>query len=583
MRRTKIVCTIGPASEQPEILHQMIKSGMDVARLNFSHGLHSEHRGRIETIRRVAAEMGRQVAIMLDTKGPEIRTGLLKGGEIKLVEGGRFTLTTREIEGNQEIVSISWTQLAAEVKPGQTVLIDDGLIVLKVTGVEGTEISCQIITGGVLRNRKGVHVPGVRVNLPALMPKDIEDIRFGIANKVDFIAASFVRRADDVLEIRRLLEENRADIDIIAKIENDEGVETLEEILRVADGIMVARGDLGVDLPAEEVPLIQKQIIARCNQAGKPVITATQMLDSMIRNPRPTRAEASDVANAIFDGTDAIMLSGETAVGKYPVEAVQTMARIAQRAEEALDYGGILRAKGDNAGATITDAISHATCTTAMGLGATAIISSSKSGYTARMVSKYRPGCPIIAATPKEEVLRRLSIVWGVIPIQVRETTGTDQMIEEATKKSLKAGLIKCGDLVVITAGVPVGVPGTTNLIKVHIVGEVIVQGTGIGNRAITGKVKVINQPGTEGLMVEDGDILVAVSTDCDLVPAMERAGAVITEEGGLTSHAAIVGLNLGVPVVVGVPDATKRLKDGEIVTVDGARGLVYRGTTKVL
>lgn len=583
MRRTKIVCTIGPASEAVEVLEQLINEGMNVARLNFSHGTHEEHLRRVEAIRQAMRNTGRRVAIMLDTKGPEIRTGRLKEEPVFLEEGKRIILTTEDILGDAERISVSYRGLPQDVKPGNMILIADGLIGLRVLSVQGTEIECEVVNGGELGSRKNVNVPGVAIRLPALTEKDVADINFAIDHELDFIAASFVRKASDVLDIRRLLEERGADIHIIAKIENQEGVDNLEEIIQVADGVMVARGDLGVEIPTEEVPLVQKLIIKRCNQAGKPVITATQMLESMIRNPRPTRAEASDVANAIFDGTDAIMLSGETAAGKYPVEAVRTMARIARRAEMSLAFREILESKRAAAQPNVTDAISHATCTTAMDLGASAIITATKSGSTARMVSKYRPEAPIIAATPVERVANKLCLVWGVTPIVVRETQGTDEMIEEAIGGSLEAGLIRCGDLVVLTAGVPAGVPGTTNLIKVHVVADVLVRGIGVGNRAVAGRVCLALTPDEAIARLRPGDILVTIATDREFVPAMENAAAIITEEGGLTSHAAIVGLNLGIPVVVGARDATRILKEGETVTVDSIRGLIYRGLTKVL
>ncbi|NPV29556.1 MAG: pyruvate kinase [Firmicutes bacterium] len=583
MRKTKIVCTIGPASDSLEVMKELLKAGMDVARLNFSHGTHEEHERRLHNLRRAAAELGSNLAIMLDTKGPEIRIGLLKGGRVLLREGARVTLTTEEIEGDENRISVTYKGLPRSVKPGDMVLLDDGMIGLKVLEAGDTEVDCEVVFGGELTNRKGVNLPGVPLDLPAVTEQDVADINFGIDHEVDFIAASFVRRAADVLAVRRLLEARDADIHIIAKIENEEGVKNLDEIIKVADGVMVARGDLGVEIPTEEVPLIQKKIIEKCNRAGKPVITATQMLESMIRNPRPTRAEASDVANAILDGTDAVMLSGETASGKYPVEAVRIMARIAERTEQALDYGQILLKKGAAAPRTITDAISHATCTTAQDLGAAAIITVTKSGFTARMVSKYRPRAPIVAVSPSEKVRRKLSLVWGVQALGIPFTANTDEMIKEAVDTGLAEGLIKCGDLIVITAGVPVGVPGTTNLLKVHIVGEVLARGTGIGNRAVIGKVRICKKPEEALARVNRGDILVTTSTDRDFIPSMQKAGAIITEEGGLTSHAAIVGLNLGIPVVVGVEGATEILKDGGTVTVDSMRGLIYRGATTVL
>ncbi|MDK2823232.1 MAG: pyruvate kinase [Clostridia bacterium] len=583
MRRTKIVCTIGPASESVEKLCQLIESGMNVARLNFSHGTHEEHGQRIKNIREAVKITNKSVAIMLDTKGPEIRTGLLQAGKITLETGSKITLTTEEIEGTKERISVNYSGLPQDVKPGNLILLDDGLIALRVLEVTGTEINCEILNGGDLSNRKGVNVPGVDIRLPAITEKDIADIKFGIEQGVDFIAASFIRSASDVLEIRKILEAHKADIHIISKIENQQGVVNIDEILEVSDGLMVARGDLGVEIPAEEVPLIQKMMIEKCNRAGKPVITATQMLDSMIRNPRPTRAEASDVANAILDGTDAIMLSGETAAGKYPIEAVQTMARIAERAESALNYENIVSLRGIVTRQTTTDAISHATCTTAHNLGAAAIITATESGSTARMVSKYRPKSKIIAVTPRATAQRKLLLVWGVEPIYAPETEGTDAMIEQSINTSLKAGLIKNGDLVVITAGVPVGVPGTTNLLKVEVVGQILAQGTGIGRGSVTGTVQVARS--AQQAVTETGpdEILVVTATDAEYVPAMEKAAAVIAEEGGLTSHAAIVCLNLGKPVLVGVEKATEKLPTGTLITIDVVRGVVYRGRAKVM
>ncbi|KXG42825.1 pyruvate kinase [Tepidibacillus infernus] len=578
MRKTKIVCTIGPASEKVEVLKKLIHEGMNVARLNFSHGDHQEHLARIHNIRQAAKETGKTVAILLDTKGPEIRTGVIGAPEVELKQDGTIILTTDEIIGDENKISITYAGLPNDVQPGSKILIDDGLIGLEVIKIEGNEIHCRILNGGILKSKKGVNVPGVKINLPGITEKDAKDILFGIENDLDFIAASFVRKASDVLEIRKILEEHNADILIISKIENHEGVENIDEILQVSDGIMVARGDLGVEIPAEEVPLVQKMIIEKCNKAGKPVITATQMLDSMQRNPRPTRAEASDVANAIFDGTDAIMLSGETAAGKYPVESVATMARIAVRTEEALNYKEIYNKRSSLQQTTVTDAISQAVANTAIDLEVNAILTPTESGQTARLVSKYRPKAPIIAITPNPKVMKKLSVSWGVYPILGQQIRTTDEMITHAVDEALNAGAINQGDLVIITAGVPVGKTGTTNLIKVHLVGDIAVRGQGIGNRVVTGKVikgKTVEEIASK---MEDGAILVTYSTDKDMVSSFERAAAVITEEGGLTSHAAVVGINLGIPVIVGAEQAYEKFEDGMIVTVDPERGYVYAG-----
>ncbi len=585
MRNTKIVCTLGPTSETEEVLKKLIISGLDVARMNFSHGSHEEHKERFDLVKKIRAELGKTVSIMLDTKGPEIRTGKFENGEILLKENQEFILTTREIVGNEKICNITYKDLPKDVKAGNDILIDDGLIELEVLEViNETDIRCLVRNQGPVKNYKGINVPGVKINLPAITKKDIEDIKFGIENDIDFISASFIRKAEDVIDIRKILEEYGADdVQIISKIENQEGVDNIREIIEVSDGIMVARGDLGVEIPTEDVPLVQKNLIKWCNVVGKPVITATQMLDSMIRNPRPTRAEVTDVANAIIDGTDAIMLSGETAAGKYPVEAVETMANIAERIEDSLDYKRAQRSRILGKDITITNAISHATCSTAQSLQASAIITATSSGYTAKAVSKFRPECPIIATTPCEKVMRKLSLVWGVYPVLSKDSTSTDQIIDMSVEDALSKELISEGDLVVITAGIPVGVSGSTNLIKVHIVGEVLMKGTGIGDKAGTGRVCIVHSIEELEEKFKEGDIIVTVGTCKEMVSYMEKSAAIVTEESGLTSHAAIVGLNLSKPVIVGAYDATTELEDGEIVTVDCTRGLIYKGKARVL
>jgi pyruvate kinase len=584
MRKTKIVCTIGPASESLENTKKLIEAGMNVARLNFSHGDFEEHGNRIKNIRQACRELGKTVAILLDTKGPEIRLGNLAEEPIELKAGEYVTLTTENILGDRNRIPVTYQDLPRDVKPGDTILLDDGLIGLKVIEVQGTEIKCEIQNSGPIKSKKGVNVPGVAISLPGITEKDANDILFGIEQGIDFIAASFVRRASDVLEIRELLEKNNAShIQIIAKIENRQGVDNLDEILEVADGLMVARGDLGVEIPVEEVPLVQKMMIEKCNRVGKPVITATQMLDSMQRNPRPTRAEATDVANAIFDGTDAIMLSGETAAGKYPVESVLTMARIAERAEAALEYREIFIRRASGQQTTVTEAISQAVANSALDLDANAIITSTESGYTARMVSKYRPKAPIIAVTPSEHVMRALQLVWGVIPVLGTPAKTTDEMFDIAVNGAIRSGLVKLGDTVVITAGVPVGRSGSTNLIKIHTVGDLVAKGQGIGSQSATGKVVVAHTPEEAIAKAQEGMILVTPSTNRDYMPAIEKAAALITESGGITSHAAVVGLNLGIPVVLGVADATQKMKDGMEVTVYAEIGVIYTGQARVL
>lgn len=585
MRKTKIVCTIGPVSESLEMFKKLIEAGMNVCRLNFSHGDFEEHGNRIKNVRQACQELGKTVAILLDTKGPEIRTGkMLDDQKIELVQDKLITLTNEEIPGTPERISITYKDLYKDVKVGSTVLLDDGLIGLQVEDIRGTDIVCRIKNGGLLGSKKGVNVPGVKINLPGITEKDANDIIFGIEQGIDFIAASFVRKASDVLEIREILERHNAShIQIIAKIENQEGVDNLDEILEVSDGLMVARGDLGVEIPAEDVPLVQKEMIRKCNLAGKPVITATQMLDSMQRNPRPTRAEASDVANAIFDGTDAIMLSGETAAGKYPIESVMTMARIAERAEAALEHREIFIRQSNAQQTTVTEAISQAVANSALDLNARAILTATESGYTARMVSKYRPKAPIIAVTPSDQVLRRLSLVWGVVPVKGEMCASTDQLFELAVDASVKAGHVALGDTVVITAGVPVGRSGTTNLIKVHQVGEMIAKGQGIGTQIASGKVVTAGTAEEANAKATEGCILVTVTTDKEYMPAFEKAAGVITETGGITSHAAVVGISLGKPVVVGVDKALEVIQDGTEVSIYPEVGVIYSGRSRVL
>ncbi|WP_099352013.1 pyruvate kinase [Fredinandcohnia onubensis] len=586
MRKTKIVCTIGPASESIEKLVALANAGMNVARLNFSHGDFEEHGARIKNIREAAKITGKNIAILLDTKGPEIRTNTMENGAIELVEGSTVTLSMEEVIGTPEKFSITYPGLIEDVHPGSRILLDDGLIGLEVLEInqQKREILTKVLNSGTLKNKKGVNVPGVRVNLPGITEKDAKDIVFGIQQDVDYIAASFVRRASDVLEIRELLEENKGEaIQIIPKIENQEGVDNIDEILEVSDGLMVARGDLGVEIPAEEVPLVQKDLIKKCNALGKPVITATQMLDSMQRNPRPTRAEASDVANAIFDGTDAIMLSGETAAGTYPVEAVQTMHNIASRAESALVHREILSQRSKISGTTITDAIGQSVAHTALNLDVSAIVTPTESGHTARMISKYRPKAPIIAVTANESTTRKLSLVWGVYPQTGNVAKSTDEMLDNSVEVALNTGIIKPGDLVVITAGVPVGECGTTNIMKIHVVGNTLANGQGIGRKSAFGKVVVANTTEEAEAKMYDGAILVTTATDRDMVKYVEQASALITEEGGLTSHAAVVGLSIGIPVIVGVENATTLLKDGQDITVDSSRGVIYEGHANVL
>ena len=585
MKKTKIVCTLGPATDNKDILKELIRNGLNVARFNFSHGTHEEQKNRMNLMKEAASEMGVHTGIMLDTKGPEVRTGDFEDGIVTLKEGDHYILTSRKIIGNQEEGHIQYENLGKDLEIGDIILIDDGLISLEVIEVLNDEdIKCTVLNSGEIKNKKGVNIPNVKLNLPSLTDKDKKDLLFGIENNIDFIAASFIRKKEDVIEMRKFLEDNGSrDIGIISKIENREGVNNIEEILKVSDGIMVARGDLGVEIDAEEVPLVQKDIINKCNKVGEPVITATQMLDSMIRNPRPTRAEVSDVATAIFEGSDAIMLSGETAAGKYPVDAVKTMANIAKKIENSLNYEEIFKTKSDISDNTITNAISVATCQTTLALEASAILTATASGYTAREVSKFRPKVPIIAATHSDKVMRKMSLVWGAIPIRIDKVDSTDDVIDIAVCEALEKGLINNGDLVVVTAGVPVGIAGSTNLIKVHVVSELLYKGVGAGKKTIYGKAVLGNSKEDFENKFNKGDIIITNTTDRDLVPFMEEASAVITTEGGLTSHAFIAGMNIGIEVVVGFESVFSKIEDGEFLTVNGKRGVVYRGEARVL
>ena len=579
MRKTKIICTLGPAVDDENVLRMLMLKGMNVARINFSHGTHEEHKKRIDTFKKVRDSLGLPIPLLLDTKGPEIRTGIFEKGEVQLKPGETFILCHDDILGDESRVSVSYKDLYKDVTKGSRILIDDGLVELRVEEIRDKDIYCTVINGGVVGNRKGINVPGVEVRLPSITEKDIEDIKFGIENEFDFIGASFIRKADDVVDIKKLLEKNGgADIKVIAKIENRTGLENIDEIIKVADGIMVARGDLGVEIPVEEVPIAQKMLIEKCYANGKPVITATQMLDSMIRNPRPTRAEASDVANAIYDGTSAIMLSGETAAGRYPVESLEMMSRIAEKAESSIDYWRRFSDFRGDIVTSVTNAIGHATCTTAQDLKAAAIITVTKSGHTARMISRFRPDCPIIATTVSPRVQRQLSLSWGVLPYLVDYASSTDEMFDSGIEKALESGLVRNGDLVVITAGIPIGVSGTTNIMKVHIVGKVLVQGTGIGSGSVTGELCVARTFEEANEKFVDGEILVLPFTNNDIIPIARRASALIVEEGGTNSHAATLGLALDIPVIVWADNATQILKSGSVVTVDADRGIVCYG-----
>ncbi|WP_142430609.1 pyruvate kinase [Enterococcus faecalis] len=585
MKKTKIVCTIGPASESVDMLVNLINAGMNVCRLNFSHGDYEEHGARIKNIREAVKITGKRVAILLDTKGPEIRTNDMENGAITMKIGDSVRISMTEVLGTNEKFSITYPELINDVNVGSHILLDDGLIDLEVTDIDrdANEIVTVVKNEGVLKNKKGVNVPGVSVNLPGITEKDANDIRFGIGQGIDFIAASFVRRASDVLEITKILEEeNATHIQIIPKIENQEGIDNIDEILKVSDGLMVARGDMGVEIPTEDVPVVQKALIKKCNALGKPVITATQMLDSMQRNPRPTRAEANDVANAIYDGTDAVMLSGETAAGDYPLEAVQTMARIAVRTEETLvnqdSFALKLYSKTD-----MTEAIGQSVGHTARNLGIQTIVAATESGHTARMISKYRPKAHIVAITFSEQKARSLSLSWGVYATVADKPSSTDEMFNLASKVSQEEGYASEGDLIIITAGVPVGEKGTTNLMKIQMIGSKLVQGQGVGEEAIIAKAVVAGTAEEAVAKATEGAILVTKTADKEYMPAIEKASALVVEEGGLTSHAAVVAIAQNIPVIVGAADATSLINNDEVITVDPRRGIVYRGATTAI
>ena len=574
MRKTKIVCTLGPSTDREGVLREMIQAGMNVARFNFSHGTHAEHKARLDALKTLREELDAPVAAMLDTKGPEVRLKDFAGGRVHLTAGQEFTLTTVQVEGDAHRCSITYGELPGDVKAGDTILLDDGLVRLTVLETSETEIRCRVENDGDMKNHKGVNVPGVRLNMPYMSQQDRDDLLFGAEQGFDYVAASFVRSAADVRELRHVLDQAGSRMRIIAKIENQEGVSNLPEILDAADGIMVARGDMGVEIDFAEIPLIQKNMIARCVACGKPVITATQMLDSMIENPRPTRAEITDVANAIYDGTSAIMLSGETAAGKYPVEAVRTMDAIARKTESNMDRGRPIKIPGKTR-LSVTAATAHAACTTAMDVGADAILTVSQRGVTAQMVSRFRPQTTVVALLLDPQVQRQMALYWGVEPITMPRASSTDELVELAIQSAEEAGLVKRGDLVVVTAGVPVGVSGTTNMIRVQQVGGSLVNAVGIGDQKASGPLCVCRSLEEVAEKFRPGDVLVVPYTTNDLLPYLRQAAAVISEESSADSHTATVGLILNKPVLVGAMGATRHLEDGVMVSVDCARGIV--------
>ena len=582
MRKTKIICTLGPSTDKEGVLRDLIANGMNVARFNFSHGSHEEHLGRLEKLKALREELGKPVAALLDTKGPEIRLKDFKNGVENLVAGQTFTLTTRDVEGTNEICSITYKDLPMDVEPNGTIMLDDGLIKLQIQTVNDTDIVCTVLNNGKIKNKKGVNVPGVHLSMPYMSQRDKDDIIFGIQQGYDFIAASFVRTAQDVYDIRNLLNQYDSNIRIIAKIENREGVNNIDSILAAADAVMVARGDLGVEIDFTELPGIQKTIIDRSFSFGKPIVTATQMLDSMIVNPRPTRAEISDVANAIYDGTSAIMLSGETAAGAYPVEALKTMSAIAERTEqEGFHLRG--RTMDSNPGKiSVSDATAHAACLTARDVNAAAIVTVSESGTTARLLSKYRPQQPIIACVMREQVQRQLSLSWGITPLMMSLAHSTDELIEMSTALAKENGYLHNGELAVVTAGVPVGVSGTTNMIKIHMVGNCLATGVGVGREnadvtSATGKACVCRTLEEVRAKFKPGMVLVVPATSNEMLSYVRDAAALVVEEPGLNSHAAIAGKALLKPTVVGAAGATSHIRDGLMVAVDCAHGSVQR------
>ena len=582
MRKTKIICTLGPSTDKDGVLRELVANGMNVARFNFSHGSYEEHKGRLDNLKAIRAELGKPVAALLDTKGPEIRLKEFKNGVEMLEAGQTFTLTTREVEGTKEICSITYKDLPQDVHEGGTIMLDDGLIKLRITNVTDTDIICEVLNSGKIKTKKGVNVPGVHLSMPYLSQRDRDDIIFGVQQGFDFIAASFVRTAQDVYDIRNLLNEYDSNIRIIAKIENREGVNNIDSILAAADAVMVARGDLGVEIDFTELPGIQKSVIDRSFSFGKPIVTATQMLDSMMVNPRPTRAEISDVANAIYDGTSAIMLSGETAAGAYPVEALKTMSAIAERTENEVHYRDNRLVDAGNGQISVSDATAHAACLTAKDVNASAIVTVSESGNTARLLSKYRPAQPIIACVMNEQVQRQLAISWGITPLMMALAHSTDELIEMSTSLAKENGYLHDGELAVVTAGVPVGVSGTTNMIKIHMIGNCLATGVGIGPEGsalanATGKACVCHNLEELRAKFKPGMVLVVPSTSTEMLSYVRDAAAIVVEEPGLNSHAAIAGKALLKPTIVGAAGATSHIRDGLMVAVDCAHGNVQR------
>ena len=586
MKKTKIVSTLGPASTDVDTIVKLIESGANIFRFNFSHGDHEEHLDRLEKVHKAEKITGKTVGIMLDTKGAEIRTTVEKGGKLAFHTDDVFRISMDDsLEGTKEKIAVTYPGLFEDVHEGGHVLFDDGLLDTVVESKDDAtkELVVKVQNDGILGSRKGVNAPGVSINLPGITEKDSDDIRFGLDHEINFIAASFVRKPQDVMDIRELLEEKHMEhVQIFPKIESQEGINNFDDIIKVSDGLMVARGDMGVEIPTENVPLVQKALIKKCNILGKPVITATQMLDSMQENPRPTRAEASDVANAVFDGTDATMLSGESANGLYPVESVAMMAKIDEKAENTLAENGTLQLNRFDK-TSVTETIGIAIARAAKNLNIKTIVAATESGYTAKMISKYRPNADILAITFDERTQRGLMVNWGVQPIVAEKPETTDDMFDLAASKAVELGFAKEGDLILITAGVPVGERGTTNIMKIQLIGSKLADGQGVGDETVIGKAVIATSAQEAIDKAVEGGVLVTKTTDKDYLPAIEKSSALVVENGGLTSHAAVVGISMGIPVIVGVKDATSVIADGQLITVDSRRGLVYRGASNAL
>lgn len=586
MKKTKIVSTLGPASTDTDTIVKLIRAGANIFRFNFSHGDHEEHLDRLNKVHEAEKITGKTVGIMLDTKGAEIRTTVQANGKSEYKIGDKVRITMDDsLDTTHDKIAVTYKNLYDDVHVGGHVLFDDGLLDMKID--EKDEANRELVTtvqnAGVLGSRKGVNAPGVSINLPGITEKDSSDIRFGLDHEINYIAASFVRKPQDVLDIRELLEEKHMEhVQIFPKIESQEGIDNADEILKVCDGLMVARGDMGVEIPAENVPLVQKSLIKKCNALGMPVITATQMLDSMQENPRPTRAEASDVANAVFDGTDATMLSGESANGLYPVESVAMMAKIDEKAENTLAENGTLQLNRFDK-TSVTETIGIAIARAAKNLNIKTIVAATESGYTAKMISKYRPNADILAITFDERTQRGLMVNWGVQPIVAEKPETTDDMFDLAASKAVELGFAKEGDLILITAGVPVGERGTTNIMKIQLIGSKLADGQGVGDETVIGKAVIATSAQEAIDKAVEGGVLVTKTTDKDYLPAIEKSSALVVENGGLTSHAAVVGISMGIPVIVGVKDATSVIADGQLITVDSRRGLVYRGASNAL